>query len=73
MVLAYLTATLNLLTLEDHPLPSTRPRTTRCRFPPEKDFLSMPRMAYFPALLRSQNFAPTLKIDATTLAKAGLC
>lgn len=54
-------------TLEDHPLPSAWPSSTRCRFPPEKNFLSVPRMASFPAPFRSQHFTPTLKTDGITL------
>lgn len=51
-------------TPEDHPLPSAQPNSIRCRFPPQKYFLSV---APWPAPLRGQHFTPTLEKDETTL------
>jgi len=54
-------------TSKDHPLPSAWPSSTRCRFSPEKNFLSVPCMASFPAWFKGQHVTPTLKKDGTTL------
>lgn len=54
-------------TLEDHLLLSARPSRIACRFPPERNFLSMPWIASFSAPFRGQHFTHILKPNGTTV------